>query len=38
MTRPLLRPTSVDTHTGLAAAKVRFAGHYPMLFAPEATA
>lgn len=38
MTNPLLNLTSVDTHTGLAAAKVCFAGPYPMLFAPEATA
>lgn len=38
MTNPLLKLTSVDTHSGLAEAKVRFAGPYPMLFAPEATA
>lgn len=38
MMRPLLKPTSVDPHTGLAVAKMRFAGHDPMFFAPETTA
>lgn len=38
MTRPLLKPTSIDTHTGLAAATARLAGRCPLLFAPEATA
>lgn len=38
MTRLRLKLSSVDTHTGLAAAKVCFAGRNPMLFSPEATA
>lgn len=38
MTRPLLRPTSVDPHTALDAANVHFACRYPTLFTPEATA
>ena len=38
MTRPRLKPTSVDTRTGLAAAKARLVDHRFLPFFPEATA
>lgn len=38
MTRPPVKSTSVNTHTGLAAATARLAGRCPLPFAPEATA